>query len=119
MLAPSLRERFHKTREAFRREIVEIPIAMKAVRLRRLDRIYERFEDMGNYLGAAAILDEQAAKEMGGVYTGRGGAIESKSEQGPSEPRSPRADYLAELGKRFGKGLTLVQGGKVIETGEH
>ena len=33
-----------------------------------------RLEDMGNLLGAMAAL-EQAAKEMGGAYAGRGGAV--------------------------------------------
>jgi len=76
-LSAKLREHFFKTREAFRRQIDEIPISSRSVRLRALDRMAVRFEDMGNLLGAMAAL-EQAAKEMGGAYAGRGGAVDLK-----------------------------------------
>ena len=51
-VAASLREHFHKTRKTFRRELEDIPIANRAVRLRALDRMARRFEEMGNLLGA-------------------------------------------------------------------
>ena len=105
-VAASLREHFHKTRKTFRRELEDIPIANRAVRLRALDRMARRFEEMGNLLGAMAAL-EHAAKEMGRAYAGRGGAVDVKPVE-PSEPRSPGADVLAEIGRRF----TVVKGCK-------
>ena len=109
-LSAKLREHFFKTREAFRRQIDEIPISSRAVRLRALDRMAVRFEEMGNLFGAARIL-EQAAKEMGGMYVSRadlGAPVETR----PAGPQPTGADHLARLGDRYAKGLMLVQGGK-------
>ena len=47
-----------------------IPIANQAVRLRRLEDLYQREVDRGN-LEAAARRLEDAAKEIGGLYTNR------------------------------------------------
>ena len=104
-LAAKWREHFHLVRKSFREDIEAIPIASRAVRLLALDRMARRFEDMGNMIGAMAAI-EQAAKEMGGSYVGRG-AITAKPEE-TSAPKSPGADVCAELGKRF----TVVKGGK-------
>ncbi|HVO04028.1 MAG TPA: DUF2280 domain-containing protein [Candidatus Cybelea sp.] len=58
------------TRERFLREIAEIGIAQKAVRLRMLHRMARRAEENHRLALAAAFL-EQAAKECGGAYEDR------------------------------------------------
>ncbi|MBN3822338.1 DUF2280 domain-containing protein [Burkholderia sp. Ac-20384] len=63
-------ELFHATRERFRREVAEIPIADQAYRLRQLGRLFDRTARSGNTVGAAQLL-EQAAKEAGGAFTNR------------------------------------------------
>ncbi|HBQ9354482.1 TPA: DUF2280 domain-containing protein [Klebsiella pneumoniae] len=61
---------FNATRERFLKETSDIPIANKAYRLRVLDRMAVNAESMNNY-GMTADILEQAAKEVGGVYTSR------------------------------------------------
>ncbi|WP_369916530.1 DUF2280 domain-containing protein [Xanthomonas sp. NCPPB 3005] len=61
---------FNETRERFRSDTADIPIANKAFRLRALNRMATRAETMKN-LPLAAQLIEQAAKEAGGAYTNR------------------------------------------------
>jgi hypothetical protein len=65
-----LKALFHETREKFLKELDSIPIANKAVRLRRLDRMAALAEERGN-LVLAADLGERAAKEIGGAYTNK------------------------------------------------
>ncbi|MCD0496924.1 DUF2280 domain-containing protein [Achromobacter sp. MY14] len=84
-LAKKWRDLFEVTRDRFRQEVAEIPIADQAFRLRALGKIYERHLSRGNVVGAAAVL-EQAAKEAGGAFTNRrehtgagGGPIEQKT----------------------------------------
>lgn len=55
---------FHETRKRFQTEISDIPIANKAYRLRALDRMMTKAENMRN-MALAATLIEQAAKECG------------------------------------------------------
>jgi hypothetical protein len=68
-----------ETRAAFLREIGEIGVAHKAVRLRMLDRMARHAEANHYHIKAAGFL-EQAAKECGGLY-----------ERGklPAPPKSP------------------------------
>lgn len=61
---------FESTRARFQTEISDIPIANKAYRLRTLDRMMTRAENMRN-MALAATLIEQAAKEVGDAYTNR------------------------------------------------
>lgn len=61
---------FHSTRERFQTEIADIPIANKAYRLRTLNRMATNTENMRNYALTAQLM-EQAAKEMGDVYTNK------------------------------------------------
>lgn len=61
---------FNSTRSRFQSEISDIPIANKAYRLRTLDRMMTKAENMRN-MALAASLIEQAAKEMGDAYTNR------------------------------------------------
>jgi hypothetical protein len=61
---------FNATRKEFLKTTAEIPIANRSVRLRRLERMALAAERTKNYVLAAA-LHEQAAKEVGDVYTNR------------------------------------------------
>lgn len=61
---------FNDTRARFRAEVAEIPIADQAFRLRALGKIYARHMERGNAVGATQVL-EQAAKEVGGMFTNR------------------------------------------------
>lgn len=61
---------FNLTRDRFLNEIYDIPIANKAYRLRVLQRMSTTAEGMKN-LGMTAQLLEQAAKEVGDVYTNK------------------------------------------------
>ncbi|NIY47279.1 DUF2280 domain-containing protein [Cedecea colo] len=63
-------ELFHETRKRFQTELSDIPIANKAYRLRTLDRMMTKAENMRN-MALAATLIEQAAKECGDAYTNR------------------------------------------------
>lgn len=58
------------TRQAFLRDVAEIGIAQKAVRLAMLDRMAHR-AFASNCTDAVAAFLEQAAKECGGVYENR------------------------------------------------
>lgn len=71
---------FNDTRERFRQETAEIPIANRAYRLRALGRLAERAESMRN-LPLTAQLLEQAAKECGDMYMNR----QAKQEAGPED----------------------------------
>jgi hypothetical protein len=69
-LSQKWRTFFEETRKRYLAEITNIAVAHRAVRLRRLDRMANRAEERGNYPLVAALL-EQAAKEMGELYTNR------------------------------------------------
>jgi len=70
-LAKPLREFFVKTRQRFQERLeAELPMANKAVRVRKLQEAAEQYENMGNYKMMADML-EQIAKEMGDVHTNR------------------------------------------------
>lgn len=61
---------FNDTRNRFRQNTAEIPIANRAYRLRALGRMAEKAEGMKNMALATQII-EQAAKEAGDVYVNR------------------------------------------------
>lgn len=67
-LADKWRTLFNETRERFKSETGDIPIANKAFRLRALNRMAIEAEKKRNYPLAAQLM-EQAAKESGGAYT--------------------------------------------------
>lgn len=82
-LSPWLVELFDATRERFRTELGDIPIANVAVRLRYLQKFLEKAIEMGAFRLAKDYL-EAAAKERGGAFTNRheltganGGPIET------------------------------------------
>ena len=68
--APRWRELHAATREAYVREVAEIGVAQKAVRLAMLDRMAHHALANNYTINAAAFL-KQAAKECGGVYESR------------------------------------------------
>ena len=77
------REQFYDLRQAIREGRVDVAIAEEMWRLKQLQLIYWKLMEMGNYLGAADIL-QQAAKDRGGKFTNRlehsgpdGGPIET------------------------------------------
>lgn len=69
-LSPKWRAIFEQTRKTFVEDASKIPIASKAYRLRRLQRMHEDAISKRNLPLAAALL-EQAAKEEGGAFTNR------------------------------------------------
>lgn len=69
-LAKKWRDLFTATREGFKREITEIPIAQRSYRLKVLQRIVSKAESMKNMPLALQVL-EQAAKECGDMYVNR------------------------------------------------
>ncbi len=71
---------FYATRERFQNEIADIPIANKAYRLRVLDRMATSTEKQRNF-GMTAQLMEQAAKEVGDVYTNRQQPVSEQDKQ--------------------------------------
>lgn len=86
-LSAKYRAMFEETRKAFLEDTSRIAIANRAVRLRTLNRMAAKAEDMGA-IALAAQLMEQAAKEVGEAYTNKqrheltgkgGGAIEVAS----------------------------------------
>lgn len=69
-LAKKYKELFEQTREAFLEDTSGIAISHKAVRLRTLQRMLEKAENMGNLVLARELL-EQAAKESGDSYSNK------------------------------------------------
>jgi hypothetical protein len=82
-------EIFHATRKKFLEDTANAaPIAQRAVRLRRLDLVCVRAQKQGNHMMVLAST-EQAAKEVGELYTNRhkmeltgkdGGPVEVKTD---------------------------------------
>lgn len=69
-LTPELKTLFDDTRSKFRDERSDIGIYDRIVRMRMLDNAARAFEEMGNYLAMAQIL-EQAAREEGDSFTNK------------------------------------------------
>ncbi len=69
-LSKKWRDVFFATRDAFKNEITEIPIAQRSYRLKVLQRIVSKAESMKNMPLALQVL-EQAAKECGDMYVNR------------------------------------------------
>ncbi|ALX94876.1 hypothetical protein AV650_15535 [Serratia fonticola] len=84
-LAKKWVELFTVTRERFKNEIANIPIANKSYRLRVLDRMAAATEKQKNF-GMTAQLMEQAAKEVGDAYTNRQ-KVDHTSSDGSMAPK--------------------------------
>lgn len=91
---------FNSTRERFKAETAEIPIANRAVRLRALNRMVNQAEKMKN-LGLAAQLIEQAAKETGGAYTNRQQIEHSGPNGGPIQSADLTPGQFREEAKKL------------------
>jgi len=89
---------FNSTRERFKAETAEIPIANRAVRLRALNRMANQAERMKN-LGLAAQLYEQAAKEAGGSYTNKHQMEHTGANGGPVTTQTVVGVYLPDNGR--------------------
>jgi len=57
-----------KARERFDNDVMDVPIAQKSYRLRKLDEMFEEAYRKRN-IGFASKLLEQAAKETGGLFS--------------------------------------------------
>jgi hypothetical protein len=88
-LSDELKALFHETRKKFLDDLDAIPIANKAVRLRRLDRMATAAEEKGNMV-LAAELGELAAKEVGGAFTNKH-QHELTGKDGKDLPAAPAA----------------------------
>lgn len=93
-LSVKYREIFEQTREKFKSDTSEIPVAHKSVRLLRLQRMADRCERMKNFALAAQLL-EQVAKEMGDHYTNlrRVAPVDPTGER-PYEPQQYTPEQL-------------------------
>lgn len=90
-LSQKWREIFDATRKKFLEEVSGIPIANQSFRLRSLHRMHEMALERRNVPLALATL-EQAAKEMGGMFTNR------RELSGPGgSPIPVRADVVQAL----------------------
>ena len=69
-IAKPLEDLFWDTREKFLVSVEDIPIANRAYRLRKMQELFDRAVEAGETEQARALL-EQAAKEVGDVYTNR------------------------------------------------
>lgn len=105
-LAQKWVELFHVTREGWLKEIAAEPIAHRAYRLRRLGMIHDRAMARGALTVAANML-EQAAKEVGNVYTNvakvTGTVTHTTPDRTSDENRNLLADRLKEAFARLPK----------------
>lgn len=67
-VAPRWKGLFYATRAKFNDQVSAVPIANQPMRLRALQRIFDKAEAMNNLPFAAQVL-EQAAKEVSGGYS--------------------------------------------------
>lgn len=89
-LSEELREKFFEYRRLANEELEAIPLANKRYRLQLLQQLVEKFPDNPVLTPKWA---EQAAKEMGGIFTNRqevtgagGGPIQTENTHRPSNP---------------------------------
>ena len=69
-LSKVLAEEFRKTRDLFRKNVVEMPLANIAVRLRHYEDLLNNPQNKRNPMLQLTIL-KQAAEDMGGKYTNK------------------------------------------------
>ena len=86
-LSDELKELFSECRKTFQEDLQAIPIANKAYRLNMLDRMARDAEKSKNRPLAAALA-EQAAKEMGEVFTNKQ-KVDNTSSDGSMSPPQP------------------------------
>lgn len=86
-MAPRWRELHAATRQALLREVAEIGVAHRTVRLRMLDRLAHRCER--NNVALALECLELAAKECGGIFENRRPIILQPTMPQPAMPEPP------------------------------
>lgn len=96
------RDLFDKARSDFLAAMAEEPIANRQYRLRKLDMLFKAHVKRGNLVGAQSVL-EQAAKEVGNVYTNvakvQGAVLPGQvtiDHMTPDEKRNMLADRITE-----------------------
>ena len=100
-----------ESRQRFETGVMDIPIANKVYRIKKLDEMFECAYGNGSIQTAAGLL-EQAAKEMGGAFSNARrleGAIEHMHEHEHHIPDDVRDATLAES-VRAAIAAALVQG---------
>ncbi len=105
---------YHKlVRQRFEAEIAPVPIAHRAYRVKQLDAIFEKAMRADDLLEARAAL-EQAAKEMGGVFTNvsKSAGVVAHDATGiddlsPEERRNMLADRLRQAAERIPEALRM------------
>lgn len=85
---------FESTRKQFLEDIPSIPIANRAVRIRRLERLLDQAERSRNMVLAAQLM-EQIAKEAGGMYTNRQRIEHTGADGGPVVTQTVTVDEKA------------------------
>jgi hypothetical protein len=91
-LSSKWRQVFEGARNRFLADTSSIGVSHRAVRLKRLERMASKAEDMGA-IGLAASLLEQAAKEAGDAYTNRQKHELTGKDGGPIETAATVAIY--------------------------
>jgi len=91
------RRLFQEIRDRWLNDMAAIPIAQQGHRLRLLDRLATRLEDQGDYGGALRAI-EQAAKEVGGIFTNERKALVTASVR---KVQTTAAEARAELAARL------------------
>ncbi|RVC47595.1 DUF2280 domain-containing protein [Mesorhizobium sp. M4A.F.Ca.ET.090.04.2.1] len=92
-LAKRWKALFEETRKAFLEDTAAIGISHRSVRLRALQRMAAKAEDMGNMQLATQIL-RQAGEEMGGALTNR---RELTGKDGKDLPAAPAPVNIFQL----------------------
>lgn len=87
-LSKDLKDLFFATREKYRENTIDIPIANKTWRVQKLNDLAAIAIKKGNMVLASQLL-EQAAKEMGEAYSNRK-AVELTSPDGSMTPKEPK-----------------------------
>lgn len=89
-LSEKLKAIFEATRTAFIDDTASIGWSHRSARLRLIQRVGEKAENMGNMVIALQAA-EQAAKEMGGIYTNRQ-KVDHTSSDGTMSPKAAAFD---------------------------
>lgn len=91
------RRMFQEIRERWLNDMATIPISHQGHRLRLLDRLAIKLESEGDYGGALKAI-EQAAKEVGGIFTNERKALVTASVR---TVQTTAAEARAELAARL------------------
>lgn len=90
---------FDETRKRFLEDTSSIGISHRSVRLKRLERMAEKAENMGAISLAAQLL-EQAAKESGGTYSNKHKIEHTGPGGGPVQTMDITPDQFAVMARK-------------------